>query len=337
MRISCLLLMMMMFLMSNGTQAQQAKSGCTDPAASNFDANAKTNDGSCIYPATRIDPRSLFRMPEGLQEQSGMVWWDGLLWVHNDGGHPPVLYALDSSGTSMKRRVLLKGATNIDWEDMSQDEHFLYIADAGNNSNGARQDLCVYRIRKEALRDTTSEYSVDAEKIEFLFEDQPWPPVVQPANTTDFDVEAMIVRNGKIHLFTKQWTGKKTTIYTLEAAPGKQQLARKSGTLDSEGLITGAAADPAGKVLVLTGYTPLLSRFIWLLYDFKGDDFFGGNHRLIRLNGPGQTESVCFPEADRLFIGSERFRILPDRMESLWLGDLLAPFRAHAAKLLELH
>jgi len=323
-----------LFLTDAGVCAQEAKSGCTDPAASNFDANAKRNDGSCFYTAARIDPRSLFRMPEGLQEQSGMIWWDGLLWVHNDGGHPPVILALDT-GSTVKRRISLKGATNIDWEDMSQDEHFIYVADAGNNSSGARQDLCVYRIRKEALRDTTTEHSVDAEKIEFRFEDQPWPPLAQPANTTDFDVEAMIVLNGKIYLFTKQWTGKKTTIYTLDVVPGKQQLARKSRTLDSEGLITGAALDPSGKVLVLTGYTPLLSRFIWLLYDFRGDDFFGGNHRLIRLNRQGQTESACFPEPDRLYIGSERFRILPDRMESLWLGDLLAPFRAHAAKLQE--
>jgi hypothetical protein len=332
MRISCLILIILS-VTASGTLAQGENSGCTDPAASNFDANARINDGTCRYPATRIDPRQLSRMPAGLEEQSGMIWWDDLFWMHNDGGHPPVLFALDSSGTSVKRRILLKGATNIDWEDMAQDADYLYVADAGNNSNGARQDLCIYRVRKEALRDTSAAFSVDAEKIEFRFEDQPWPPLTQPANTTDFDVEAMIVRDGKIHLFTKQWTGKKTTIYTLEAAPGKQQLAKKSGTFDSEGLVTGATMDPTGEVIVLTGYTPLLSRFIWILYDFKGDDFFGGNRRLVRLSGAGQTESACFTEPDRLFIGSERFRILPDRMESLWLGDLLTPFREQAALL----
>lgn len=331
MRILCLL-PLFMFLTGTFVRAQELKPGCTDPAASNFDTSARINDGSCIYPTAKIDPRPMFRMPAGLEEQSGMVWWDGLIWVHNDGGHPPVIYALDTTSV-VKRRIMLKGATNVDWEDMAHDKHYLYVADAGNNVNGARQDLCIYRVSKEALRDTTSEISVDAEKIEFRFEDQSWPPLAQPANTTDYDVEAMIVRNGKIHLFTKQWTGKKTTIYTLEAAPGKQQVAKKSGTMDCEGLITGATMDPSGNVLVLTGYTPLLSRFIWVLYDFKGEDFFGGNRRLVRLNGPGQTESACFPEPDRLFIGSERFRILPDRTESLWLRDLLTPYRTQAAKI----
>ena len=99
------------------------------------------------------------------------------------------------------------------------------------------------------------------------------------------------------------------------------------GTLDAGGLITGATLDPAGALLVLTGYTPLLSRFIWLLYGFPEDGFFEGNRRMIRLTGPGQTESACFMGADQLMLGSERFRMLPERLESLWLGDLLSPFR----------
>ena len=49
--------------------------------------------------------------------------------------------------------------------------------------------------------------------------------------------------------------------------------------------------------------------------------------RMIRLPGPGQTESACFTGTDQLLLGSERFRMLPERLESLWLGDLLRPFR----------
>ncbi len=319
-------LLMLMQLVSVEIQAQQGMCGCTDPAALNFDSTARVNDGSCRYPAVRRDPRSFFRMPEGLQEQSGMVWWNGRLWIHNDGGSAPVIRALDSTGAYLQGNVSLRGATNIDWEDMSQDEAYLYIADAGNNANGARTDLCVYRISKQDILSKKGDIEVGADRIDFQFEDQPQPPVSAAPNTTDFDTEAIIARNGYIFLFTKQWTGRQTVLYKFPAQPGKQ-IAKRMGMLDAGGLITGAALAPDGRTLALTGYSPMLSRFIWLLYGFEGDAFFEGHRRMIRLTGPGQTESACFLDDGRLLLGSERFRMLPERMELLWLEDLLIPFR----------
>ena len=310
-------------------QGQQAIRGCTDPAAQNFDSTASVNDGSCRYAPERRDPKMLFRMPEGLEEQSGMVWWNGLLWIHNDGGAAPVIMGLDSAGQSIRRRVTLRGASNIDWEDMAQDGQYLYIADAGNNANGARTNLCIYRVQKKDLVHTEGNIEVDAERIEFQYEDQASPPAASTPNTTDFDTEAMVCQNGRVFLFTKQWTGRQTSLYSFPAVPG-QQVARKLGSFDAGGLITGAALSPDGQTLALTGYSPMLSRFIWILYGFSQDAFFGGHRRLIRLTGPAQTESACFLDNDRLLLGSERFRMLPERMETLWLGDLLSPYRNRA-------
>jgi hypothetical protein len=318
--------LMIMQLCTAGTQAQQGLRGCTDPAALNFDTSARVNDGTCKYAVERKDPRSFFQMPEGLQEQSGMVWWHGRLWIHNDGGAPPVIMALDSTGTTVLSSVTLRGATNIDWEDMAQDDQYFYIADAGNNAHGARNNLCVYRVSKQHLLALDSNLSVQAERIDFQFEDQAQPPVAVAPNTTNFDTEAIICRDGHIFLFTKQWTGRQTALYKFPAVPGKQ-IAKRMGTMDAGGLITGAAISPDGKTVVLTGYSPLLSRFVWLLYGFNGDAFFEGHRRVIRLTGPGQTESACFLDNDRLLLGSEQFRMLPERMEILWLGDLLAPYR----------
>lgn len=308
------------------TRSQERLRGCTDPAALNFDTAARVNDGSCRYPAEKKDPASYFRMPEGLQEQSGMVWWNDRLWIHNDGGAAPVIQALDSNGTAVLKTVTLRGTTNIDWEDMAQDEDYLYIADAGNNAHGARNNLCVYRIRKQDILANEGNVEVDPERIDFVFEDQLQPPVSVAPNTTDFDTEAMVCRNGQLYLFTKQWTGRQTVLYKLPAQPGRQ-VAKRMGSMDAGGLITGAAISPDGQSLVLTGYSPLLSRFIWLMYGFTEDAFFDGHRRLIRLTGPGQTESACFMDDDRLLLGSERFRMFPERMEILWLGDLLNPYR----------
>ena len=318
----CMLLLMSVLEM----QGQQPLRGCTDPAAQNLDSTARVNDGSCRYAPERKDPRLHFRMPAGLEEQSGMVWWNGWLWIHNDGGAAPVIMALDSTGQSIHRKVTLRGATNIDWEDMSHDSAYLYIADAGNNANGARANLCIYRVQKKYILDLDGDIEVDAERIAFRYEDQPQPPLASAPNTTDFDVEAMICRNGSVFLFTKQWTSRQTVLYTFPAVPG-QQVARKLGSFDAGGLITGAALSPDGQTLALTGYSPMLSRFIWILYGFIEDAFFDGHRRMIRLTGPGQTESACFTDNDRLLLGSERFRMLPERLESLWLGDLLSPYR----------
>ncbi len=310
-------------------QGQQALRGCTDPAAQNFDSTARVNDGSCRYAPERKNPRPQFRMPAGLEEQSGMVWWNGLLWIHNDGGAAPVIMGLDTTGASIRRKVTLRGATNIDWEDMSQDEQYLYIADAGNNASGNRTNLCIYRVQKKDLEHTEGDIEVDAERIEFRYEDQADPPTASAPNTTDFDTEAMVCRNGRVFLFTKQWTSRQTSLYSFPAIPGRQ-VARKMGSFDAGGLITGAALSPDGQTLALTGYSPMLSRFIWILYGFSQDAFFGGHRRLIRLTGPAQTESACFLDNDRLLLGSERFRMLPERMETLWLGDLLSPYRNRA-------
>ena len=100
-------------------QAQQPLRGCTDPAARNYDTLARINDGSCRYAPERKDPHGLFRMPEGLEEQSGMVWWNGLLWIHNDGGARPELLGIDSPGPSTRRNVTLRGAPNLDRDVMS--------------------------------------------------------------------------------------------------------------------------------------------------------------------------------------------------------------------------
>lgn len=75
----------------------------------------------------------------GITEASGLACSrsaPGRLWVVNDGGSPPALYAAASDG-SVEGSVELTGAGNVDWEDIAAFDAGggprLLIADVGDN------------------------------------------------------------------------------------------------------------------------------------------------------------------------------------------------------------
>lgn len=61
---------------------------------------------------------------------------DHLYWTLNDGGNPPLLYAIDPNG-DLKARVRIQDTQNTDWEDMDSfvyNQHsYLLVADVGDN------------------------------------------------------------------------------------------------------------------------------------------------------------------------------------------------------------
>ncbi len=292
--------------------------GCTDKAAINYDAKANVNNGSCRYAPTSILPILKCIQPPVLSENSGMIFWDNLVWQFNDGGGLPVLYAMDTLTNSIVRTVKLQDAYNLDWEDIAQDESSIYVGDFGNNLNGARPKFIIYKIAKSDLLGRVGNTVVKPTVIQFTYEDQPLHPVVLPANSTDWDCEALISYNDRLYLFTKQWKGNRTVLYELSKEDGVHVAVRKD-SLDVGGLITGADVDLSTHRIVLTGYSFSGERFMYLLYDFKGNDFFRGNKRKISLLGPQQTESVAFINSNYIFIGSESFSILKQRLEAVSL------------------
>src|SRR5690606_31182475 len=108
------------------------------------------------------------------------------LLTHNDDSDTN-LYALDSITGAVISQFALPGVTNIDWEDIAQDEDFIYIGDFGNNARGNRQNLRILRLSKASM--STAVPVIDT--LFFSFEDQT-DFTALPANTTDFDCEAMV-------------------------------------------------------------------------------------------------------------------------------------------------
>ena len=294
-----------------------AQSGCTDPQASNFDSGAMTNDGSCLYPATAYSLTQLTVLPSTIIESSGLSFFNNNLWTHNDGGNPDKIYKIDTLNGSILQEVIIATADNIDWEDMAENDTHIFVGDFGNNP-GNRTDLAIHRIDKNALTSNI----VNSEVINFSYSDQTAFPELP--NNNNFDCEAFIIHNDVIHLFSKNWVDEKTKHYILPNTPGTH-VAQLQSEFDVQGLITSAAIDEEDHV-VLVGYTPGGISFMWLLFDFEGNDIFSGNKRYISLGSAintSQMEGVCFKSTGYGYISSERFATLDAKLFSFDINPYL--------------
>src|SRR6266542_1861773 len=286
------LVFLFLFLFSfSAIKAQIA--GCRDPAANNYNSSVTVNDGSCTY---------------------------------NDSGCKHSIYALNTTASDIQRTVTITNATNIDWEDIAQDNKFIYIGDFGNNANGNRTDLKIYKIAKA---DVLAGNTVTAGVINFSYNDQT-DFTSKGNNNTNFDCEAMIAFGDSLYLFSKDWVDNKTRVYKLPKRSGTFS-AIKIAELNVQGLITGADILADQRVIVLSGYSPTLSPFIYLLYDFTGNHFFGANKRKVLLNQSfTQVEGICAKTTTTFFISNERFSklgiIIPAKLQQLNLSSLLNPY-----------
>ncbi|MFA7332535.1 MAG: hypothetical protein WC326_15815 [Candidatus Delongbacteria bacterium] len=219
-----------------------------------------------------------------LDESSGLVRslrLPGVFWTHNDSGDEARLFAVDSSGATLKpawaedyRGLRLLEAANHDWEDLAQDgEGNLIVADLGNNGS-ARRDLAVYVLPEpdpravEAVRAVTRILVAYPDQCEF------------PPKERNFDCEAVFFARGALHVLTKHRSDTHTRLYRLDAPAGQPPRTDRPwheafrpdrvhaltflgeadvAGLSSEvaGLVTAADADLDGRRLVILSYTGL--------------------------------------------------------------------------------
>lgn len=287
--------------------------GCTDPQATNFNPDATQNDGSCVYPTTSVPLTVVVNaLPQAVNETSGLIYWNGGLWTHNDSGNPPELYKIDTTTGQVLQTIIVSGVQNIDWEDVAQDDTHIFIGDFGNNA-GNRTDLKVLKIQKADIP-ATGNASVDSEIINFSYGDQ--NSFVSANRNNDYDCESMISYGDSLYLFTKNWANLQTRLYALSKIPGNYVIHPK-GYLDSDGLITGADIQDGGEI-VLIGYKNY-NPFMWLLFDFQGSDFLGGNKRRINFTGVLgiQSEGIGYTFGNNVFISSEKTAVNPAKLFKL--------------------
>lgn len=307
---------LLLFLLSESARAQVA--GCRDPLATNYNPLATVSDGGCIYavtpctPALKVDPIS-----DSLMESSGLQMAGYYLWSFNDRGGSAAIYRMDTITNSLLQSVYLAGAVNIDWEDIAFDGTSFYVGDFGNNANGARTNLKIYKFPLSAIPDYTTNPVVTIPAgqiavINFSYSDQPQPILPTSPNNTKYDCEAMIVDGGKIHLFTKNWIDVSTTHYQIDGLTAGTYIATPLETLATGYLVTAADKVIGQKTVALLGYKNSGSapHYMHLLTDYNGGKYFNGNKRRIDLPDVtvmGQAEGICFRTDTYGYISNEKF------------------------------
>ncbi len=189
-----------------------------------------------------------------LNELSGLVAsrrQAGVLWVHNDSGAEPVLYALDRSG-ALLAEVTITGAKAVDWEDLAigpgpeAGRDYIYIADIGDNHR-RRSQVEVYRLPEPIVGNTVGAgtgtgkktQSASAETIVLHYEHR-------PANAEAFFVDP---QSGELYLITKKAGG--AALY--RADEGVLRL-RQSLDVGDGSLVTAADISVDGRMIALRTY-----------------------------------------------------------------------------------
>ncbi|MDA7803581.1 T9SS type A sorting domain-containing protein [Crocinitomix sp.] len=235
-------------------------------------------------------------------ETSGLIQIEERLITHNDSGDGPYLYEIDTIDGSIVRTVVIGNATNIDWEDITNDTDYIYVGDFGNN-DGNRLDLSIYRILISDYL-TTDNDTVFCDTIRFNYSDQ---VSFEPATfTTNYDAEAFIAMEDSLYLFTKNWGDLNSHIYSIPKIPGEYPVSIVD-TLYVEGLVTGATYDTEKVEILLIGYS-IFDNFLFLIQDFSGSAFSESllTKAYPTFEGSRQTEGVAAVGNHNYYVSSEK-------------------------------
>ncbi|MFT7071401.1 hypothetical protein [Patiriisocius sp. Uisw_017] len=244
-------------------------------------------------------------MPNDRVEISGIEKMHGnpYLWMIEDAGNNATVYTYNIQSKKMGPEYPITRAKNKDWEDITSDQNGnLYIGDFGNNE-GKRKDLKIYKL--SGIASAKSNDSITS-IIEFKLEDQTkFPPKKKNLNV---DIEGFFYHKNFLYLFTrnrsKNFDGT-TKMYKLPATPGKHK-AKLVGTYKTckdhnDCQITAAAINEKSKTVALLSYNK-----VWIIRDYKKDNFLDGDITEIKLGHSSQKESVTFKDKNTLYIADER-------------------------------
>jgi hypothetical protein len=167
----------------------------------------------CLEYDSAPEPVAVVR-DERITEASGIApshRHPGLYYVHNDSGDSSRVFLIDRQGQT-RAVVRLKGATNVDYEDIAMapgekpDAWDVCVADIGDN-NSRRPHVTIYRFPEPALP-AQAGGTVEVEPVAYQFRYAEGP--------ADAEAFAVHPRTGDGYIFTKVWRGG-STVYKLKA------------------------------------------------------------------------------------------------------------------------
>ena len=178
-------------------------------------------------------------LSDSLKETSGLTFLKDKLYTLNDGGNTNEIFEIDKISGKILSKLKIN-FPNKDWEAITSDDEDFYIGDFGNNA-GSRKDLAIYKTDFQGNYSKNSfNYSAqDDFSIRYL--------------SHNFDAEAMIFLNEKVHVFSKEWSSKNISHYTIDLQKSENQSIVNLESFHTGFVITDAAYFQ-GKLYVV-GYT----------------------------------------------------------------------------------
>ena len=248
---------------------------------------------------TRLDAQTILsetKLPISVYETSGLEIINGNLVTINDSGNPSNLYYLNQDGELLFRRIF-NDLKNNDWEDLTADEEFIYIADTGNNFD-KRENLRIIKIPI----DSENNYF---EIINFYYPEQ--VKFITLEKSSQYDAEGLITIGENLIIFTKNKLKKITEIYTLPKIAGTYE-AKKIGSLNIQSIITGADYDSKTKLLALTGSLSFKGDkyYIFKIKDFDPKKTINNHIDMYEIPiGKSQVESIKIIDKNNFWVTSE--------------------------------
>ena len=245
-----------------------------------------------------------------LDETSGLLFYKNNIITHNDSGNQANLYEINSDTGAILRTITITNATNIDWEDITQDASYIYIGDIGNN-NGDRTDLKIYKISKEDY-DGTDNMAV-AEIISYSYPNQ--LDFTPNLNNTNWDAEGLISYGDKLLVFSKNWKDNKVNVYSIPKTAGTHSAVLES-SYNTNGLITSATTSLNENIIYFTGYSSSEAPFMYTIHNIPANslDIFSGiiSEKIVDIVPIGnQVEAIALfettPTKHRLYISNEKY------------------------------
>ncbi len=235
------------------------------------------------------------------------------IWAIEDSGNKDEIYAVDFKGDIIQE-FEVKNAKNNDWEDLATDKKGnLYIGDFGDNAL-KRKKLIIYKLPNPEREKGDK---IDAEKIEFSYQDSDKNPVSHNA-------EAFFHWNNSLYIITKNLEKESfgtAYVYKVPDEKGahKAQFIDEIITCGEYPICSITAADISkdGSKIVLLG-----NGFLWVITNFKWDDFSKGNIERVDLGLRTQLEAVCFKNNSALLLSDERSHGLGGNLYELNLSKL---------------
>ena len=205
---------------------------------------------------------SKIELPKIINETSGLEFYNNHFITHNDSGGEPTLYIFNERGEVIETIGLNKNPDfeikNNDWEDITSDNKYFFVADTGNNF-GNRDNLNIIRVSKGA------DFIVDG-IIEISYSDQ---ESFFPRPKHKYDAEAIIVIEDKIALFSKDRENLNTDLYLVNKNMNGSQILTSEVSYDVDTLITGGDFDEDRNLLALVSYNSNGNQYLLLFENFE--------------------------------------------------------------------